>query len=201
MVTGNASYPRKGAVMNINKQTTNLTPTDRAEAAARDLADRGLPVTARSVREAAEVRMAIAAETARAWNQALKQEEATVIPDVPQDVRGRLHAIWADAYRAALALVTPERDSLAQEARQLREEVEALTLAVTDVEDERDKAATEAADSAKALLDLQAQLQETEANLTASAQRCIDLTADRDRLTHQLDVALAKIPTPTAKKT
>src|SRR5699024_11846122 len=37
------------------------TPEDRAEANARDLADRGMAVTARAVREAAGVRMAVAA--------------------------------------------------------------------------------------------------------------------------------------------
>lgn len=46
-----------------------------------------------------------------------------IIPAVPEDVQGRLTAIRADAYRAALAAVTPERDRLATELDQLRDEV------------------------------------------------------------------------------
>ena len=49
------------------EQPESQTPEDRAEAAARDLADRGLAVTARAVREAAKVRMTVASEVARAW--------------------------------------------------------------------------------------------------------------------------------------
>ena len=88
------------------------TPEDRAETAARDLADRGLAVTARAVREAAGVRMAVAAQTAKAWREASQEDNAVTIPETPEDVKGRLDAIWADAYRAALAAVTPERDRL-----------------------------------------------------------------------------------------
>ena len=113
------------------------TPEDRAETAARDLADRGLAVTARAVREAAGVRMAVATQTAKAWREATQEDNAVTIPETPEDVKGRLDAIWADAYRAALAAVTPERDRLAAEAETLRAEVEALTVAVTEVEDER----------------------------------------------------------------
>lgn len=46
----------------------------------------------------------------------------------------RLDAIWADAYRAAVATVTPERDRLAVEVEELRGEVDALTATVEDVE-------------------------------------------------------------------
>lgn len=119
------------------------TPEDRAETAARDLADRGLAVTARAVRDAAGVRMAVAAEAARAWREAAVDQKEVEVPDVPEDVRGRLTAIWADSYRAAHAAVSPERDALAATVEELRGEVEALTVAVTEVEEARDTAINE----------------------------------------------------------
>src|SRR5699024_3701442 len=121
----------------------------RAEAAARDLADRGVPVTARAVREAAGVRMAVAAEAARAWREATATESREPVPEVPEDVRGRLTAIWADAYRAAVAAVSPERDRFAAEVESLSGEVEALTETVGEVEAERDAQAARA-DAAEA---------------------------------------------------
>ena len=60
------------------------------------------------------------------------------IPSVPEDVTGRLEAIWADAYRAALASVTPERDQLRVDVDSLRIEVDGLTAEVETVEAERD---------------------------------------------------------------
>lgn len=46
------------------EQTEDRAPEERADAAARDLADRGLFVTARAVRAAAGVRMSTASATA-----------------------------------------------------------------------------------------------------------------------------------------
>src|SRR5690625_2027948 len=89
------------------------TPEDRAEAAARDLADRGQAVTARAVRKAAGVRMTVAAAAARAWREATRDRAEVEVPEVPADVSARLAAVWADAYRAAISVVAPERDRLA----------------------------------------------------------------------------------------
>lgn len=116
------------------------TPEDRAEAAARDLADRGQAVTARAVRETAGVRMAVAADAARAWREASEESSEVEVPEVPADVTARLAAVWADAYRTAVAAVSPERDQLAAEVAELRTETEALTATVTEVEAERDDA-------------------------------------------------------------
>lgn len=103
------------------------TPEARTEVAARDLADRGLPVTARAVRSAAGVRMSVASETAKAWNDAAAETDTLQVPDVPQDVTGRLSAIWTDAYRAAHAAFVPERDRLAAELKAARADVASLT--------------------------------------------------------------------------
>ena len=99
----------------MTEQQNTTTPEDRAEAAARDLVDRGLPVTARAVREAAGVRMAVAAQTARAWKEATAEQPDVVVPEVPDDVTSRLTAIWADAYRTARGSATGAR-----QARRLR---------------------------------------------------------------------------------
>lgn len=123
--------------------SSQATPEDRAEAAARDLADTGVPVTARAIRESASVRMAVAAAAARAWKEAVADEAPESIPEVPGDVRGRLEAIWADAYRAARADIVPERDRLAADVEQLHAEVAGLTADVEAVEGERDVAAAE----------------------------------------------------------
>ena len=179
------------------------TPEDRAETAARDLTDRGLAVTARAVREAAGVRMAVAAQTAKAWREASQEDNAVTIPETPEDVKGRLDAIWADAYRAALAAVTPERDRLAAEAETLRAEVEALTVAVTEVEDERDQAQTKASEEKARADQTDRDLQETiqalhqaQADTTSRDQQLTALEKDRDRLSKQLDALIEKLPAP-----
>lgn len=172
----------------------NQTPEARAEQAARDLADRGMAVTARAVREAAGVRMVVAAATAKAWNAAAAEQDHEVIPDVPEDVQGRLSAIWADAYRAALAAVTPERDRLATEVDQLREEVTALTTTVEEVEAERDEQSTRADTTEQ---ERQAAVSARDAAVsraTVAESATATVEAERDRLTAQLDALIARIP-------
>src|SRR5699024_8327714 len=88
------------------------TPEERAEAAARELADTGRAVTARAVREASGVRMTVAAALAKAWNEATTEDAVVQVPEMPADVQVGLEAIWADAYRAAWDAVAQERDRL-----------------------------------------------------------------------------------------
>lgn len=158
--------------------TTEETPEVRAEAAARDLADTGRAVTARAIREAAKVRMAIASATAKAWNDAAREDDHETIPAVPEDVAGRLEAIWADAYRAALAAVTPERDQLRVDVDALRTEVEGLTADVEAVEAERDTATTRAEGIEEKLTTAQA---EAEKWSMEAAKHEAALTAVRDQ--------------------
>lgn len=158
--------------------TDDQSPEARAEAAARDLADTGRTVTARAIREAAKVRMAVASATAKAWNDAASEDDHETIPAVPEDVTGRLEAIWADAYRAALAAVTPERDQLRSDVDALRVEVEGLTADVETVEAERDTATTQVEDLEQKLAAAQA---ETEKWSTEAAKHEAALTAVRDQ--------------------
>jgi hypothetical protein len=155
--------------------------------------------------------MAVAAQTAKAWREASQEDNAVTIPETPEDVKGRLDAIWADAYRAALAAVTPERDRLAAEAKTLRAEVEALTVSVTEVEDERDQAQTKASEEKARADQTEQTLQETiqalhqaQADTTSRDQQLTALEKDRDRLSKQLDALIEKLPhhaRPPSEKT
>lgn len=158
--------------------TDQQTPEARAEAAARDLADTGRAVTARAIREAAKVRMAVASVTAKAWNDAARDDDHETIPPVPDDVTGRLEAIWADAYRAALVAVTPERDQLRIDVETLRSEIEGLTADVEAVEAERDTATGQIDDLEQKLATAQA---EAEKWATEAAKHEAALTAVRDQ--------------------
>lgn len=158
--------------------TDDQSPEARAEAVARDLADTGKTVTARAIREAAKVRMAVASAAAKAWNDAASEDDHEAIPEVPDDVASRLTVIWADAYRAALAAVTPERDQLRSDVDALRTEVEGLTTDVEAVEAERDTATAQADTLKKELVEAKA---ETEKWSTEAAKHEAALSAVRDQ--------------------
>lgn len=179
----------------LDTQTPNAqTPEDRAEATARDLADRGKAVTARAVREAAGVRMAVAAAAARAWREATAEDSEIEVPEVPADVSARLSAVWADAYRAAVATVTPERDRLAAEAEELRTEVEALTATVSEVEDERDQAAQRRDTAQKEQQAAEERLREATQTVSSREATITELREQNRNLTSQLDALIARIP-------
>lgn len=184
----------------MTEQVDARTPEERAEAVARDLADRGVAVTARAVREAAGVRMAVAAEAARAWREATAAEDREPVPEVPEDVQGRLAAIWADAYRAAVAVVSPERDRLAAEVEALGGEVEALTVAVGEVEAESDvqAARADAAESERATAVAEREAQAARAD--RAEDRVSGLDAERDRLAEQVAALIARIPEAQPEK-
>lgn len=176
------------------QQNTTQTPEDRAEAAARELADTGRAVTARAVREAAGVRMTVASAVAKAWNEAAATDEAVEVPSTPEDVTARAAAIWAEAYRAAVAMVSPQRDALADQVSTLTGEVEALTATVEEVEAERDQLDERVAESLVRL----AEVNKTEAEAVARAERAEERTsaaeAERDRALEQVAALIAKIP-------
>lgn len=183
----------------MSQQPETQTPEDRAEATARDLADRGKSVTARAVREAAGVRMVVAAAAARAWREATTEASEVEVPAVPEDVNGRMAAIWADAYRAAVATVTPERDQFAAEADELRTEVEALTATVSEVEDERDTATQQRDTAHTAQQATEDQLREATQTISTGEATITELREQNRTLTSQLDALIARIPTGHAE--
>lgn len=183
-----------------NQQKSTATAEDRAEAAARDLADRGLSVTARAVRDAAGVRMIVAAEAARAWRAATVEQTEVEVPDVPEDVHGRLSAIWADAYRSAHAVLSPERDQLASTSKELQGEVDALTTAVAEVEAERDTQVAEAESARKTAAEAEARAEETARTGRDAEARAAAAEGERDRLTAQMAALIERIPNTATPK-
>lgn len=179
----------------MTAQLDAQTPEDRAEASARDLADRGKAVTARAVREAAGVRMTVAAAAARAWREATAEQSEVEVPEAPEDVTARISAIWADAYRAAMATVTPERDRLVGEVEELRAEVEALTATVSEVEDERDQATQQATEAQQAQRATEQELRETKQTVSSRDATITELREHNRSLTEQITDLIARIPT------
>lgn len=179
----------------MSEQLDAQTPEDRAEATARDLADRGKAVTARAVREAAGVRMTVAAAAARAWREATAEDSEVEVPEVPEDVTARLAAVWADAYRAAVASVTPERDRLAAEVEELRGEVEALTTTVSEVEDEREKVTQQLHTAQDDQSTIEYQLRDATQTIGTHEATITELREQNRTLTGQLDALIARIPT------
>lgn len=180
------------------EQLDAQTPEDRAEVAARDLADRDQAVTARAVREAAGVRMAVAAAAARAWREATAEASDVEVPEVPGDVTARLAAVWADAYRAAVAAVTPERDQLASEVEELRGEVEALTATVSEVEDEQATTAGQRDAAQQAQQAGEEQLREVTQTLSSRDATIAELREHNRSLTAQVTELIARIPSDGA---
>ena len=166
------------------------SPEERAEAAARDLADRGKTATARAVREAAGVSMTVAAAAAKAWREAAAERGEVEIPQVPADVSARLSAVWADAYRAAVAVVSPERDRLAAEVDELRAEVEA----------ERDDAAGQLEAARTEQHEIEEQLRQTSRSLSTREATITELRGQNQTLAGQLDALIARIPEEGGKK-
>ena len=173
------------------------TPEERAEAAARELADTGRAVTARAVREAAGVRMTVAAAVAKAWNEATTEDETVPVPEVPADVQGRLEAIWADAYRAAWDAVAPERDRLQAEVEQLTKDAQAYIADLHEAEqveqtlrDEIEQANQRAADAEAEARTAVEQAQHEAAEMRGRADQ---LATENARLTKLIDEQLTKL--------
>lgn len=173
------------------------TPEGRAEAAARELADTGRAVTARAVREAAGVRMTVAAAVAKAWNEATTEDTVVAVPEIPADVQGRLEAIWADAYRAAWDAVTPERDRLRVEVEHLTKDAQAYIADLHEAEqteqtlraeiDQANQRATTAEAKAHTAVE-QAQTEAAEMR-----GRADQLATENARLTKLIDEQLTKL--------
>lgn len=183
--------------MNSESQTTR-TPEERAEDAALALADQGKAVTARAVREAAGVRMTVAAAAASSWRQAQEESTQVEVPPMPEDVSKRMDAVWAEAYRTAVEVVSPERDRLAAEVTRMDKEMELLTGNVVDLETQLDKQGEDldAARQQNTELEQRASKAETEAReATLRAQTAED---ERERTAKQLEALIAKLPQAAA---
>lgn len=174
---------------------TETTPETKAAEAAEALAAEGAAVTARAVRERSGVRMAIAADAARSWNEReAGQREA---PAIPNAVQARFEALWREAYTAARAEFDEAVAGWKARLQRADEERDQLTAAVEEAEKEceRIEAAAQAAaeQSARALADAQAKAAgdaKEQAALLADERSRADkaegaleaISAERDRL-------------------
>jgi hypothetical protein len=173
------------------------TPEERAEAAARELADTGRAVTARAVREAAGVRMTVAASVAKAWNEATVEDDTVLVPEVPRDVHGRFEAIWADAYRAAWDAVTPERDRLQGEVEQLTKDAQAYIADLHEAEQTEQSLRDEIDQANQRVTDAEAEartaVEQAQQEVAEMRGRADQLAAENARLTKLIEEQLAKL--------
>lgn len=119
------------------------TPDQRAAEAAEGLAAEGVAVTARAVRERSGVRMTVAAEAARVWNE--RETEALAVPEPSPAVAARFAALWREAVTAARAEFAEARTGWQDRIGQVEAERDALAADVEQVETERDEARQDAA--------------------------------------------------------
>ena len=180
---------------------SELEPEARALAAAEALAERGVAVTARTVREEAQVRMAVASKAAKDWLEL--QEAAKAIPAAPESITTRIDAIWRDAYLQAQSHFQSDRAGLEARLAQQATEANALTDEINRLEAELESARFETQETQKLLNDSQAESANQRKELRAAETRAAELvtrtaTAEATAATLQatLDKALAALVEP-----
>lgn len=191
-------------------ETAEVTPAQRAEAAAEELAAEGLGVTAAAVRERSGVRMATASNVAKAWKEREKQSKDQPAEPVPDWLLARFQASIQAAWHEARTLSHTEfgdaRAGWEAKLAAAEREVLKLTAAVEDVERECERIEIEArAGSERAAEELAAahaqaaeQAEAHAAQLAAERSRADRaegaleaVTAERDRLLAQLETVRA----------
>lgn len=183
--------------------TEQQTPEQRAMEAAEVLAAEGAPVTARAVRERSGVRMTVAADAARAWNE--REAQAEAVPEPPAAVEARFAALWREAvavarsefaeartgWQAKVEQVEAERGALAEEVEHVeaeRDQARAEAAAIRDqVAAERDQAAADAASVSEALAEQRSRADKSEARAEAVEGERDRLVSERDRLLAERD--------------
>lgn len=178
-VTGNSA-----TIVTVTETPKEQTPEERAAAAAEALAAEGTPVTARSVRDRSGVRMALATEAARAWNEQQSKDEA--VPDAPAAVQARFTAVWREAVTLARAEFAEARAGWQAKIAKAKEDSDAMAQDLGKVEDERDKALKKAADAEKEVTAQRSRADKAEG-------RAETLAGERDRLVGERDGLLSTV--------
>jgi chromosome segregation ATPase len=176
--------------------TVEQTPEDRAASAAEALAAEGVPVTARAVRERSGVRMALATEAARAWNEQQSTEQA--VPEPPAAVQARFDALWREAVTVARADFSEARAGWQAKIAKAEQDRSDMAEDLGNVEDERDQAVKAASEAGKATTAQRSRADKAEGRaepLTTERDRLIQ---ERDRLSEQ--VAELRVQLKTADK-
>ncbi|MBG0741073.1 DNA-binding protein [Paeniglutamicibacter antarcticus] len=127
--------------------TEQQTPEQRAAEAAEALAAGGTAVTARAVRERSGVRMTVAAEAARSWNEREAQTEA--VPEPPAAVEARFIALWREAVTFSRGEFVEARTGWHATVEQARAERDAAVEDVERAETERDALAERLEDAGR----------------------------------------------------
>ncbi len=190
------------------------TPEQRASDAAEALAARGAAVTARAVRQRSGVRMTVAAEAARSWNESEAQAEA--VPEPPAAVEARFIALWREAvvvargefveirtgWQAKVEQAYAERDAAAEDVERAEAERDALAERLEDagrmhasayeaLTAARDEARAETAAAREQAAAAEARSRETLAEQRSRADkaeaRAEAVTGERDRLLAERD--------------
>lgn len=178
-VTGNGD-----TVVTMSEPVKEQTPEERATAAAEALAAEGIPVTARSVRDRSGVRMALAADAARAWNEQQSKDEA--VPEAPEAVQARFRALWREAVIVARGEFAEARTGWEAKIAKAKEDSDAMAEDLGKVEDEREKALRKAADAEKEVTAQRSRADKAEG-------RAETLAGERDRLIRERDNLLAEV--------
>ncbi|MCY0905795.1 DNA-binding protein [Arthrobacter sp. H14-L1] len=116
--------------------TGQQIPEQRAAEAAEALAAGGTAVTARAVRERSGVRMTVAAEAARSWNE--REAQAEAVPAPPAAVEARFVALWREAVAVARGEFVEARTGWHATVEQAQAEHDAAVEDVERAETERD---------------------------------------------------------------
>lgn len=167
----------------------------RAAEAAESLSAEGASVTARAVRERSGVKMSVAADAARQWNE--HQASLADGPDVPVDVQTRFDAAWRAAYSAARADFDEARTGWQQRLDKAAAEHAQLADDFDRTEAERDQAIAELTAAQAQATKQQADLTQLVAEQRSRADRAeattIATAAERDRLIAERDQLLATV--------
>lgn len=153
------------------------TPIQRAEAAAEQLSASGQAVTARAVRAASSVKMTVAAEVAKAFNE--RQEQEAQAPDMPAAFEARARAMWREAYTLAQAHFAAERTGWEGQVKAAQSEAVQLAADLDEVETQRDEAQRAAAEDAQRVDELRGRLERIEGQ---AEDRKAELERLRDEL-------------------
>ena len=154
-----------------------LTAIQRAENAAEELAMSGEAVTARAVRAASGVRMVVAADVARKYNERVASEVA--VPEMPPAVAARVSAMWREAYTLAQRAFVAEQEHMNVMNDQARAEIDQLNVDLDEVETQRDEAREAAAEAGKRVDELRSRLDRIEGQAE-------DRKAEAERLRDEL---------------
>lgn len=183
--------------------TEQQTPEQRAAEAAEVLVAEGAPVTARAVRERSGVRMAVAADVARAWNE--REAQAEAVPQPPAPVEARFTALWREAvvtarsefaearagWQAKLEVGEADRKALADEVERVEIECDQARAEAAVMRDqvaaERGQAASTVASALETLAEQRSRADKSEARAEAVEGERDRLISERDRLLAERD--------------